>query len=87
MGKFEGFFKVRKNMIFERAHFNRRNQLEGETSEKYITGLYQLVDSCEYGDLKEEMLRDRHVVGILDQELSKKLQLKADLTLQGQRSP
>ena len=82
MGKFEGFFKVRKNVIFERARFNRRNQLDGETSEKYITELYRQIDSCKYGDMKEELLRDRLVVGILDHELSEKLQLEADLTLE-----
>ena len=25
MSKFDGFFKVRKNLIFERARFNQRN--------------------------------------------------------------
>ena len=50
-------------------------------SEKYITELYRQIDSCEYGDMKEELLRDRLVVGILDHELSEKLQLEADLTL------
>lgn len=33
IGKFEEFFKVRKNLIFERARFKRRNQQEGETTE------------------------------------------------------
>ena len=33
LGKFNGFFKVGKNVIFERARFNHRNQLEGETAE------------------------------------------------------
>ena len=49
---------------------------------KYITELYRQIDSCEYGDMKEELLRDRLVVGILDHELSEKLQLEADLTLE-----
>ena len=31
--EFDAFFQVRKNVIFERARFNRRNQLEGETAE------------------------------------------------------
>jgi hypothetical protein len=44
--------------------------------------LYGLVEFCEYGDLKEEMLRDRIVVGIRDVALSEKLQLQADLTLE-----
>ena len=80
--KFDEFFAVRKNVIFERARFNRRNQLDGETAEKYITELYSLVEGCNYGDLKEEMLRDRLVVGIRDQALSEKLQLDPALTLE-----
>ena len=30
MSKFDGFFGIRKNVIFERARFNRRNQQDGE---------------------------------------------------------
>ena len=82
MAKFEEFFKVRKNTIYERARFNRRDQREGESSEQYITALYELVKNCEYGDLRDEMLRDRLVVGIRDKELSEKLQMDADLTLE-----
>ena len=82
MAKFDEFFKVRKNVIFERAKFNRRNQLPGETAEQYITALYSLIESCDYGNLKEEMLRDRIVVGIRDTALSERLQMDADLTLE-----
>ena len=70
LAKFDDFFKVRKNIIFERARFNRRNQLEGESAERYITSLYSLVETCEYGVLHDEMLRDRLVVGIRDSALS-----------------
>ncbi len=52
--KFDDYFKVRKNTIYERARFNRRDQREEELSEQYITTLYDLVESCEYGPLKEE---------------------------------
>ena len=82
MRKFDDHFQVRRNIIFERAKFNRRNQLEGESAELYITALYALVETCNYGDLREEMLRDRIVVGIRDARLSERLQLDADLTLE-----
>ena len=49
--KFDEFFKVRRNGIFERAIFNCRNQLPGETVEQYISKLYALVETCEYGNL------------------------------------
>ena len=82
LGKFEEFFQVRKNVIFERARFNRRHQLQDETSEQYITALYHLVENCAYGDLKDEMISDRLVVGIRDTTLSERLQMDADLTLE-----
>ena len=82
MAKFDGFFKVRRNVILERARFNRRSQPEGESAEQYITALYGLVETCEYGNLRDEMLRDRIVVGIRDAGLSERLQLDPELTLE-----
>ena len=78
---FDGFFQVRLNVIFERACFNRHNQLIGEAAEQYITTLYGLIESCNYGGLRDELLRDRLVVSIADQALSERLHLKTDLTL------
>ena len=82
VGKFDAYFQVRRNIIFERAKFNRRSQREGESAEQYITELYELIEFCEYGGLKEEMLRDRLVVGIQDLTLSEKLQTDPELTLE-----
>lgn len=82
MEKLDAFFKVRRNVIFERARFNRRIQQPGETAEQYIMEMYRLVESCEYGAMKDEMIRDRLVVGIRDTQLSQQLQLDAGLTLE-----
>ena len=51
--------------------FNRRNQLKGESAEQYITDLYRLAETCEYGDMTSQMIRDRLVVGIQNFKLSK----------------
>jgi len=40
------------------------------------------VEHCEYGELKEEMIRDRLVVGIRDSNLSERLQIDDALTLE-----
>ena len=80
--KLNGFFQMRKNIIFERAKFNRRSQLAGETADQFIVSLYSLVENCNYAGLKEEMIRDRLVVGIRDIALAEKLQLDAELTLE-----
>ena len=81
MEKLDEHFKVRRNLIFERAWFNKRDQHEGESAEEYITALYSLVETCDYGALKEQILQDRLVVGIRDAKVSESLQMDADLTL------
>jgi len=80
--KFDGFFQVRKNIIFERAKFNHRIQLIGETADQFITLLYNLAENCNYGTLKSEMIRNRLVIGLQDLALSEKLQLDTELTLE-----
>ena len=66
MGQFDAFFHVRRKVILERAWFNRRNQLLGETSEQYIVALYTPAANCA---LEPEMIRDRLVVRIRDMSL------------------
>lgn len=45
LDKFDAFFQVRKNVIFERARFN---QWYAESVEQFITSLYQLAENCAY---------------------------------------
>ena len=82
MEKFDGFFQVRHNVIFEWARFNQRNQLPGESAEIYIAELYRLAENCNYDNLKDEMIRDRLVVGIVDRKISQQLQMDAGLTVE-----
>lgn len=79
--KFDDHFVPSRNVIHERAKFHKRQQRQGETIEQYVRCLYEL---SEYADFKEreETIRDRLVLGMIDQELSEKLQLQANLTLQ-----
>ena len=64
MGAFEAYFSVRGNLIFERAQFNSRTQAEGESVEQYVVALHSLARNCAYGQLTEELIRDRLVIGI-----------------------
>ena len=80
--RLEDFFIVKRNVIFERAKFNLRSQEENEAVDVFITDLYNLAEHCNFGVLREELIRDRIVVGIRDKALSGKLQLEADLTLE-----
>eukprot|EP00731_Ephydatia_muelleri_P034154 Em0049g1a len=81
-GKFESHFVPRRNVIFERAKFNQRRQEDGETVDAFITDLYRLAEYCDYKVLQGEMVRDRIVVGIRDSQLSEKLQMDPNLTLE-----
>ena len=75
------YFNVRKNIIVERAKFNKRTQRPGESVDTFINDLYRLAEDCDYDKLKEELIRDRIVVGVLDDSLSDQLQSREDLTL------
>ena len=73
-----GYFDVRRNLIVQRALFNKRHQ----SVDTFIQDLYRLAEDCEYGSLKDGLIRDRIVVGVVDDSLSGRLQAKADLTLE-----
>lgn len=79
--KFDNHFIVTRNVIFERSKFNKRKQEDSVNVENFVTSLYTLLEHCGYNDLREEMIRDRIVVGIKDAKLSVKMQLDPDLTL------
>ena len=79
--RFDTHFVQRRNIIFERAKFNSWKQEPGESVDDFITDLHCLARYCSYGNLHEEIVRDRIVVGIRDNKLSQKMQLEPDLTL------
>ena len=82
LSKFDSFFRARKNVIIERAKFNRRSQLLDNPAEQFTASLYNLAADCNFGDLKYQLIRDRIVVGIRNQALSEQLQSDPELTLE-----
>ncbi|KAI3373366.1 hypothetical protein L3Q82_006673 [Scortum barcoo] len=81
--KLDAHFVARRNVIFERAKFNQRQQETGESAfDCFITALHCLAEHCEYRDLHDEMVRDRLVVGLRDKRLSEQLQMDPELTLE-----
>ena len=77
-----GYYEIRRNVLVERAKFNKRIQQPGESVDAFIQNLYRLADDCEYSSLKNELIRDRIIVGVLDDALSDRLQSKLKLTLE-----
>ena len=80
--KFDAHFIPRRNIIYERAKFTSCKQKEGEPVDTFIMALHTLFEHCGYGALRNEMIRDWIVVGIRNTNLSEKLQLVPDLTLE-----
>ena len=81
--KFNEYFQVRANPIYERARLSQRFQEPDETAEQYILALYALAENCGFAtpEQKQDAIRDRLVVGMRDARLSQRLQLDATLTL------
>ena len=59
-----------------------RSQQENKPAEVFIIDLFNLAEHCNFGVLREELIRDRIVVGIRDKTLLERLQLEAELTLE-----
>ena len=79
--KFDEYFISRQNVIYERAKFNQRKQEPQESVDSFITALHCLAEHCSYGDLHDEMIRDRIVVGLKDASVAQRLQMNHELTL------
>ena len=82
MAKFEAYCNPRKNVTWERHIFNTRNQLPGESIDHYGTDLRTKAKTCEFGELADNLIRDRIVEGVNDDGLRSRLLSKNDLLLQ-----
>lgn len=65
---FDAHFEPVRNVIFERVKFNSMKQ--GNTPiHQFITQLQTQADKCEYGNMRDVLVRDRIVVGVQDEKL------------------
>ena len=61
------------NVIYERYMFNKRMQEVGGSVDHFITDVLKLAENCHYGDLKDDLIRDKLVSGITDDRVREKL--------------
>ena len=69
------------NVIYERQLFHSRTQHSDESFDTFYSHLCNLVKTCEFGNLADDMVRDRIVSGIRDDNLQRRLLCEARLTL------
>ncbi|CAB4007875.1 Transposon Tf2-9 poly [Paramuricea clavata] len=77
----EGYFAPRRNVVAERHKFRSRKQNADETINAYLTSLRELVKTCEFGALEDEMLRDQIVEKCYSKQLRERLLAQEELDL------
>jgi hypothetical protein len=65
----------------QRYKFNKRVQGETESVDQYVTELRLLAKNCRFGELQEELIRDRIICGIKADRLQARMLREDDLTL------
>ena len=79
--RFETYCKPIQNVTVERYRFNTRAQESQETIDQYVTELKLRAKNCSYGDLEDQLIRDRIVCGIKSEEVKQRLLRTENLTL------
>ena len=69
--KLDQHFIIKRNVIFERAKFNMRKQESGEPVDAFFADLHCLSEHCEFRALRDELIRDRIVMGLQMYSLAK----------------
>ena len=82
VNKLEKYCIGETNETYERYCFNKRDQQSNETADGYYTALRTLAKTCNFGNLEDNLIRDRIVMGIKDNSTRKKLLQVSKLTLQ-----
>ncbi len=82
MTKFEEYFVPSQNVTFERYTFFSADQKQGMTFDQYLVELHTLNKTCDFGDLRDSLVRDRTVCGIPDNGLRERLLREPALTLE-----
>ena len=80
--KFDQHFLGQTQEFFERFQFNRRNQESGESIDEYVSVLRNMAKTCGFCDcMRELLIMDRILLGILDDKTHEELLSTHDLTL------
>ena len=78
--KFDEHIIGQLNETYERYKFNCRNQTPGESVDSFVTALRNLAKNCNFCEcMRDSLLRDRVIMGILDNDLRKRLLQMPDL--------
>ncbi|KAM7293666.1 uncharacterized protein ISCGN_023264 [Ixodes scapularis] len=71
--RFKEHFHPKVNHAYERYRFNQMKQKEGETFNEFLTAARLQAKKCKFGELTDELLRDRIIVGITNDDVRERL--------------
>lgn len=63
--KLDDYFIPKANVAMERHKFFSRRQAPEETIEQYVTSLKNLSSSCEFGQIRDDLIKDIFICGLL----------------------
>lgn len=79
---FENYCLPKDNESVNRHMFFTRTQQPSENFMTFLTDLKKLSGCCEFGEIKDSLIRDRIICGINDSELKNRLLREGNLTLE-----
>lgn len=79
---FENFCTPKANESVDRHIFFTRKQQPGESFSSFITDLRKLSSVCGFGALRDSLIKDSVICGVLDQDLKTRLLREDDLDLE-----
>jgi len=86
MRSLDAHFVHQVNIPFERYQFRQAKQEESETADQFVLRLFQLSENCEFGEAKEDHIRDQLIDKCRSHNLrTKLLEASGALTLQKAR--
>lgn len=69
------------SVTVQRFKFNSRSRQPGETVSTYLSELRSIAEFCNFGQSLDDMLRDRLICGINDEQIQRRLLAESKLTL------
>lgn len=81
LAKFEEYFVPKANTSVERHKFNTKVQQSGENFDTFLNELKKIAANCNFGELKDELIKDRIICGIADRRVKDRLLRESGLDL------
>ncbi|XP_044005925.1 uncharacterized protein K02A2.6-like [Aphidius gifuensis] len=79
--KFENYCLPKVNQTVERFNFFQITQQEGENFDSFVTKLRTAAVTCDFGEQKDSLIRDRVICCIRDSGLQRRLLRESEITL------